>query len=185
MRMSREGGIGMSRKSVAVLLTVFFCVVAVSLLPSCGGKEKALPSEQRPAGEAARPPAEERKTGEAKEAAFQDLTRWKELGAELIEDLEMLKASLAARERELAAREAGLRSKEVGLAMREAEVVRKQEAAGRVQALSYVVLALGVVLIVAALVITAKERRRKAAVTTQAATGRKRLSKGGSEGPSE
>ncbi len=172
----------MSSKSVTVLLTVVFCVGALSLFPSCGGKEKRVPSEQQPAHETAGATAE-RKESEAKGVASHDLKRLKELEAELAEDLEMLKTTLAARERELAAREAGLLSKEANLEMREAEVSRRQEAAGRLQAVSYVVLALGAILIVAALVIAAKERRRRpAAAATPAVEDQERASKGQPEG---
>jgi hypothetical protein len=146
------------------MLMISCCVAAALVLPSCGGKgkEQALPSQQQPAQEITGA-GEERKESAAEEVVVaEELKRLKELEAELVEDLELLKATLAARERELTAREVGLRSREVLLETREAELMREQEAIGRVKALSYVVLALGVILIVVALVMAAKERRRKA-----------------------
>jgi hypothetical protein len=174
----------MTTKSVAFLLTMLLCVGALSLVPSCGGKGEVPPSEEQPAEQTAGPAAEKRE-GEAREVGSQDMKRWKELGAELVDNLEMLKATLAAKERELAAMEAGLRSREAELTMREAEVTRKLGAAARLQAVSYAVLALGVILIVAALVRAVREKRRVRGTGTRPSEDKKGASKGIAAGRSE
>jgi len=138
----------MFTKSIKFRGALIFWLAILLLIFSCE-KEKEIPlSEQVAKRESAGTEEVEKKAGEELIPAKRR--------AELREDLEALMADLEAKEKELKIKGEELNRKDADLQAREAELVQKEEGVKRLQVVSYVILIMGIVMIIAAFIIAVK-----------------------------